>query len=55
VYLEGGTHKAYLDDDGNVMLGGLNGLGAKVAPGTAPAVLEFDMYEELAFADFLRV
>jgi hypothetical protein len=55
VYLEGGTHKAYLDDDGNVMLGGLNGSGAKVSPGTPPAVLEFDMYEELAFADFLRV
>jgi len=55
VYLEDGVHKAYLDDDGNVMLGALDGAGAKHPVGTAPAVLEFDMYTEATFSDFLRV
>jgi hypothetical protein len=55
VYLSDGKHKPYLDDNGNVILGGLDGLGAKVAVGTKPAVLEFDQYEEMAFADFLRI
>jgi hypothetical protein len=55
VYLDGGSHKAYLDDDGNVMLGGLDGAGAKVAPGTEPAVLEFDMYPTATFSSFLRI
>jgi hypothetical protein len=54
VYLNGGVHSAYLDDDGNVMLGGLNGAGAKVTPGTEPAVLEFAMYPEVTFSSFLR-
>lgn len=55
VYLDGGVHKAYLDDDNNVMLGGLDGAGAKVAPGTEPAVLEFDMYPTATFSSFLRI
>jgi hypothetical protein len=55
VYLSDGKLKPYLDDNGNVILGGLDGAGAKVAIGTKPSVLEFDQYEEKAFADFLRI
>jgi hypothetical protein len=55
VYLDAGVHKPYLDDEGNVMLGGLDGAGVKVAPGTAPFILEFDMYEQDDFATFLRI
>jgi hypothetical protein len=55
VYLDGGAHKAYLDDDGNVILGGLNGSGAKVTPGADPALLEFDMYPSATFSSFLRI
>jgi len=55
VYLESGKLRPYLDDNGNVILGGLNGSGAKVSPGTKPSVLEFDQYSEVAFATFLRV
>ena len=54
VYLEGGVHKPYLDDEGNVMLGALNGAGAKQTPGTPPATLEFEMYPEVSFSSFLR-
>lgn len=53
VYLEGGVHKPYLDDNGNVIVGALNGSGAKQTPGTAPAVREFAMYSEVSFS-FLR-
>jgi hypothetical protein len=55
VYLDAGKLKPYLDDNGNVILGGLNGLGAKVAAGTKPEVREFDQYSEIAFDTFLRV
>lgn len=55
VYLEGGVHKPYLDDNGNVILGALNGAGAKQTPGTAPAVREFAMYPEVTFTSFLRI
>jgi hypothetical protein len=55
VYLEGGVHRAYLDDDGNVMLGGLNGSGGKVSPGAEPALRQFTMYPEVDFATFLRL
>jgi hypothetical protein len=55
VYLDDGKHKPYLDDNGNVILGGLDGSGAKVTPGTKPNVLEFDQYDEVAFASFLRI
>jgi hypothetical protein len=55
VYLEGGVHKPYLDDEGNVMLGGLNNAGAKVSPGDEPAVRDFRMYYQSTFANFLRL
>jgi hypothetical protein len=45
----------YTDKHGNVINGGLNGSGAKVATGLPPAVLEFDMYDQLNFNTFLRV
>ena len=44
----------YTDDNGNVILGGLNGLGAKVAVGDPPFVLNFDMFDKLNFNTFLR-
>jgi hypothetical protein len=37
------------------MLGGLNGSGAKVAVGDEPAIVEFDMFEPVAFSGFLRI
>lgn len=49
----GGTHSPYLDEDGNVMLGGLDGNGAKVAVGDPPETLEFEIYEKKSF-NFLR-
>lgn len=55
VYLDDGKHKPYLDDSGNVILGGLDGAGAKVTPGTEPAVLEFDMFTETSLGTFLRI
>lgn len=55
VYKDGSTYKSYLDADGQVILGGLNGSGGKVTVGNPPATLEFDMYEQLEFADFIRV
>jgi hypothetical protein len=55
VYLDAGVHKPYLDDDDNVMLGALNGSGAKQTPGTPPAVREFDMYATASLASFLRI
>jgi hypothetical protein len=54
-YLSDNKHKPYLDDNGNVILGGLNGAGGKVPVGDKPAILEFDQYPQVAFADFLRV
>lgn len=55
VYLDDGAHKPYLDDDGNVILGGLNGSGAKVAVGSPPAILNFDLHPTVDFASFLRI
>lgn len=56
VFNDGGERKPYLDDDGKtVILGGLNGSGAKVAVGDPPAVLEFDVYPQIAFDEFLRL
>lgn len=56
VFVEGGERKPYLDDDNKtVILGGLDGSGAKVAAGDPPAVLEFDIYQELNFSTFLRL
>ena len=54
VYLDGNKHLPYLDDEGNVMLGGLDGNGAKVTPGQPPAILSFDMYPAVDFSSFLR-
>jgi hypothetical protein len=54
VYLDAGAHKPYLDSAGNVMLGGLDGSGAKVTIGEPPAVLEFDQFPVVAFDTFLR-
>lgn len=53
-YLDSGDLKTYLDGDGAVIEGGLDGSGGKVSPGSPPAVLSFDMYPSIAF-DFLRV
>jgi hypothetical protein len=53
VYKSGADLRSYTDKDGNVILGGLDGSGAKVAVGTAPSVLEFDIYESISFS-FLR-
>lgn len=55
VYLDGGVHKAYLDDDENVMLGGLNGAGGKASAGDPPEEREFRMYPQAAFGGFLRI
>jgi hypothetical protein len=53
VYLDSGQHKPYTDSEGNLILGGLNGSGAKVTTGQPPAVLEFELYEAISFS-FLR-
>jgi hypothetical protein len=37
------------------MLGGLDGSGAKVAVGTEPAIVEFDMFAAVDFSSFLRI
>jgi hypothetical protein len=55
VYKSGSDLLPYTDKFNNVILGALNGSGAKQAVGTAPAELEFNQYEELRFADFLRI
>lgn len=54
VYKDGSDHKPYLDKNGNVILGGLNGIGSKVLVGDPPAVREFDMYPSISFS-FIRV
>lgn len=57
VYFEGGEFLPYFDNprDKNVILGGLNGAGGKVAAGAKPAILQFDVYPEATFTDFLRL
>lgn len=55
VYKSGSDLLPYTDKYNNVILGALNGSGAKQTVGTAPAVLEFDQYTEKRFQDFLRV
>lgn len=55
VYLDSGDRKPYLDDDGRtVILGGLDGSGARVTAPDPPATLEFDIYPTNSFA-FLRI
>jgi hypothetical protein len=53
-YLDAGTLKDFKSDDNSIMLGSLDGSGGKQAAGTAPAVLEFDVFDEVDFHDFLR-
>jgi hypothetical protein len=55
--LDGGQLKPYFDNDQdqNIILGGLNGAGGKVAAGVEPAILTFDIYDEINFSSFLRV
>ena len=54
-YKSGGTLLDFTSTTGSIMLGSLNGSGGQQAAGTAPAVLEFDVYPELDFSTFLRV
>lgn len=54
VYKSGSNYLPYLDNEGNVMLGPLNGSGGKQAVGTAPAILTFDVYATSTFSSFLR-
>jgi hypothetical protein len=53
-YKSGSTLLPYTDSEGNIILGALDGSGAKQAVGTAPAVEEFDMYDSDALS-FLRI
>ncbi len=55
VYKSGTDYLPYTDKAGNVILGALDGSGGKQAVGTAPAVREFDQFEEKRFQDFLRI
>lgn len=54
-YKSGTDLLPYTDKYNNVILGSLNGSGAKQAVGTAPAELTFDIYPSVRFADFLRI
>lgn len=54
-FLSGGVLKPYEDDEGNRIVGPLDGAGAKQTAGTAPAILNFDTYATSTFSDFLRV
>jgi hypothetical protein len=54
VYKDGSTLKDYLSTDGSVIRGGLNGTGGKVAVGSPPAILTFEMYDSKDFNSFLR-
>jgi len=53
-YLSGGTLQPYLDDQGNRIVGGLNGSGGQVTAGNPPDILTFDKFEAISFS-FLRV
>jgi len=55
VHLVGTEVRPYTDSEGNVMLGGLDGSGGKVAAGDPPAVLEFAMFPAVSFSSFLRI
>jgi len=56
VFLDGSDLKPYLDNGTppNVILGPLNGSGAKGTAGDPPAILEFDMYNSIDFTNILR-
>jgi len=53
-YIAAGVRTPYVDSAGNVILGPLNGSGGQVSVGSPPAVLSFDMYEDVDFNSFLR-
>lgn len=53
-YLDSGSLKPYLVE-GRLVMGPLDGAGAKVTPGSPPEILEFDRYTELDFSSFLRI
>lgn len=55
VYFSGSALLPYADDDGNVIMGSLDGGGGKVTAGDPPAVLEFAQYPSLDFGTFLRI
>ena len=55
-YKSGADLLPYLDSDGNIIEGALNGAGGKVAAvGDDPAIVEFDMHDSVDFNTFLRV
>lgn len=56
-YKSGSTLLPYLDSGTppRVINGGLDGSGAKVSVGSPPAVLSFDQFSSINFADFLRI
>lgn len=51
----GSNLEPYTDRAGNVILGSLDGSGARQAVGTPPALIDFEIYEAKAFASFLRI
>jgi len=53
-YKSGTTLLDFTSADGSIMLGSLDGAGAKQAAGTAPAIRNFDQYATSTF-DFLRI
>lgn len=53
-YLSSGSLKPYLVE-GRLVMGPLDGSGGQALAGSPPAVLEFDRYADIEFADFLRV
>ncbi len=55
-YIDGTERVPYTDGSENVILGPLDGTGDKTALVTdKPAVLEFDVHDELNFSTFLRI
>lgn len=55
VYLSSGELVPYTDEDGNVILGALDGSAGKQAAGTPPAILQFDQFPGINFSSFLRI
>lgn len=53
-YLVSGVFTPFVKNGVNY-IGALDGSGGKQADGTAPAILEFDIYQSINFATFLRV
>lgn len=54
-YLSSGNLLPYTDNEGNRIVGPLDGSGGKQAAGTSPAVLTFDEYDAINFSSFLRL